>query len=123
LNEEPEVGNVGVFTGSWGERSSIGADIKQARRDAHDRQIMKCPGQVMVLCEATAAVESLLQRPAVAGDEGGVGLAGRNTFEWLVHRGSEKSSILIAARKDTSSAVTVEDWFLNDDHVYREKKK
>ena len=124
-NEEPEVGNFGLFSGNWGIRGTLADEKqKQLRRDTHDRQILKSPAQVIVLCEATAAVEALLQKPAVAGTPGAKGLEGRNTFEHWVVRGAEpESAVLIAARKDNTTFLELLDYDVNDDHRYREQRK
>ena len=93
-NEEPEVGDFGLFVGNWGLRGTLGDNRqKQLRRDTHDRQILKSPAQVIVLCEATAAVGDLLQKSAVAGTPGAKGLEGRNTFEHWVVRGEEPQAV------------------------------
>jgi hypothetical protein len=124
-NEEPEVGNFGLFVGNWGLRGTLADNRqKQLRRDTHDRQILKSPAQVIVLCEATAAVEDLLKRPAVPGAIGAKGLEGRNTFEHWVVRGQEpQAAVLIAARKDNTSFLQLLDYDVNEDHAYREQKK
>ena len=123
-NKDVEVGNMGLFVGNWGMRGTL-ADKKQKRlrQETHDRQILKCPGQVIVLCEATAVVEELLQQPAVAGTPGAKGLEGRNTFEhWVVRGAEEQAAVLIAARKDNTTFLDLLDYDVNDDHSYREKK-
>jgi hypothetical protein len=124
-NEEPEVGNFGLFVGNWGLRGTLGDNRqKQLRRDTHDRQILKSPAQVIVLCEATAAVGDLLQKSAVAGTPGVKGLEGRNTFEHWVVRGEEpQAAVLIAARKDNTTFLELLDYDVNEDHAYREKQK
>ena len=123
FNEEPEVGNFGIFCGNWGERASLGDDVRKKRREAHDRQITRCPGQVLVLLEATQAVSDLLDQPAVAGIDHGVGLEKRGTHEWWVQRSLEEKGVLIASRKDNTTSVTVLDFFLHDDHKYVERKR
>ena len=60
-----EVGNCGLFLGNWGERATLqDSEAKKKRREAHDRQIMKGPAQMIVLLEANAAVADLLRRDA-----------------------------------------------------------
>ena len=63
-----EVGNCGLFLGNWGERGTVqNSEYKIKRRQAHDRQIMKGPAQIIVLLEANTAVADLLRRPPVQG--------------------------------------------------------
>ena len=105
-NAEPEVGNFGLFFGNWGTRATTASKaISKRRRDVADRQILKCPGQVGIVAEATQQLEDLLQRPAVPGITGKPGVEGRNTFEYYVVRGSEEKAILVAARKDNTSGL------------------
>ena len=122
FNDEPEVGNLGIFFGNWGERASLTDNVRMRRREAHDRQIMKCPGQVLVLCEATDSVARLLQEPAVAGNSDGVGLDKRSTFEWWVQRSQEDKGVLIAGRKDNTTSVELLDFLLHDDHQYKQRR-
>ena len=123
FNEEPEVGNFGIYCGNWGERASLGDTVRKKRREAHDRQLTKCPGQVLVLLEANEAVSDILNQPAVAGNDDGVGLEKRSTHEWWVQRSQEQKGVLIASRKDNTTSVTVLDWLLHDDHPYTQKGK
>ena len=122
-NQDPEVGNVGIFYGNWGVRGSFNNDeAKKRKRDQHDKQIMRCPAQVIVLCEASAGVETLLQQAAVAGTAGASGLDGRNTSEHWVVRGNEPdAAVLIAARKDVSTGVQLLDYEVYDDHQYMQR--
>jgi len=125
-NSEPEVGNCGFYFGNWGLRGSVGSSADQKlRTETHDRQIMKNPAQVVILCETTEAVADLLRNPAVAAEKPGVkGLEGRSTYEHYVVRGNEeKSAVLIAARKDNCSYLQLLDYDVNPDHPYRTKGK
>ena len=125
LNKEPEVGNFGFYLGNWGCRGTV-ADTteKVLRRDTQDRQVLKCPAQVIVLCEATVVVEEMLQKAAVAGNPDRNDLEGRSTCEHFVVRGSEKDqAVLIAARTDTTKFLQHLDYEVFHDHPYREKGK
>jgi len=95
------------------------------RRQAHDRQIMKGPAQIIVLLEANTAVADLLRRPPVQGSlQAPPGLERRQTFQCFVERGPEDGkSILIAARKDTCSRLEVLKYDCHDDHRYRFQRR
>ena len=86
---------------------------------------MRCPAQVIVLCEATKNVEEMLTSPAVAADwSGATGLDGRPTFEHFVVRGNESAAaILIAARKDNCSYLNCIEYVVDFDHPYRSNRK
>ena len=76
-NNEPEVGSFGLFFGNWGQRATLGGDArKKARRITQDRQILKSPAQVIVLCEASAGVEEMLRQPPEDGNPEQEGLDG-----------------------------------------------
>ena len=125
-NAEPEVGNVGFFCGNWGQRGSIAGDLfKKKRREAHDRQIMRCPAQVVILCEASAKVEEVLKSSAVAAeDPDAEGLAGRGSFEHYVVRGNEPdAAILVAARCDNCTDLKLLDYDVHLDHTYTQQRK
>ena len=67
-NDDWEVGDFGLFFGNWGTRGSVAnTHAKRVRQETHDRQIMRCPGQGIVLCEATPFVEELLRQPPQEG--------------------------------------------------------
>ena len=122
-NSDPEVGNFALFFGNWGMRGTLGGTAKQkAQTAASDLQILKSPGQVIVLVEALQGIEKLLQEPPQEGDPDGQGLAGRKTYEHWVIRGKEQSSVLIAARKDTCWSLNLLSWDIHNDHKYKEKK-
>ena len=53
-----EVGDVGLFLGSWGLRAN-----KSANTVVSDRQIMGNPCQIIVMCEATPTVKALPEEP------------------------------------------------------------
>ena len=125
-NEEPEVGNIGFFFGNWGTRATLESSrIKRKRSETSDRQIMRCPAQIIILAEATEHVEEVLKSPPLeAEDPGAKGLSGRRSFEHFVVRGNEEdAAVLIAARKDNCTYVECLDYDLNFDHWYKEKKK
>ena len=126
LNSEFEVGNCGFYFGHWGRRAIIGSgEEKKLTTETQYRQIMKNPGQVLILCETTEAVAALLSNPAVAAEKPGVkGLEGRSTFEhWVVRGNEEDSAVLIAARKDNCSYLQLLDYDVNPDHGYRAQGK
>ena len=62
-NIKPEVRNVGLMMGNWGERSENNQGPSAAKREAHDCQVMGCPAMIIVLFEATTAVAAMLARP------------------------------------------------------------
>ena len=63
-NEEPEVGNFGLFCGNWGKRGSAANELCEKS----DQQIRKCPVQVLVLAETTESMKEMLQLPPVTGE-------------------------------------------------------
>ena len=74
-NSEPEVGNFGLFFGNWGMRGTVGGTgAQRLRREIQDRQILKSPGQVVIVAEATGQLEESLRQPLVEGspDQGGL---------------------------------------------------
>ena len=77
FNKEPEVSNIGIFSGNWGSRASLdcGDNVRVRCSVRSDRQIMRCPAQVLILQAATEEVEEVLKNPAVAAE---------------VHRGRQK---------------------------------
>ena len=123
-NAEPEVGNFGLFLGNWGNRGSVSKNAGRSKRERHDKQILRNLAQVTVLCEASPAVETLLQGTAVAGSSGEPGLEGRQTFEhWVIRGNEEENALLIAARTDTSDMLELLEYEVHRDHRYREKGK
>jgi len=121
FNEELEVGNFGLFLGNWGTQASAGnAAETNRRRMNHDRQILRCPGQVIVLLEASPFVEELMKRPPVAGhpDAQTHRLSNRSTYEHYVVRGDEEEgAVLIAARMDNTTRMEM----LGDYEIYNDK--
>ena len=101
-NEEPEVGNCGLYFGNWGTTSEKGTRKNKKRRETQLKQITKNPGNVMVVLESTKGMELALKQPAVAGQPSATGVAARPTFQYFVQRGKEaEAGVLIAARTDT----------------------
>jgi hypothetical protein len=99
-NQEPEVGNFGLYFGNWGTTSEKGKEKK--RREQQVKQITKNPGNVLVVLESTAGMEAALRLPAVAGQPSAKGVAARPTSQYFVQRGKEaEAAVLIAARTDT----------------------
>ena len=62
-NDEWEVGNFGIFFGKWGCRTNALTAKAEAqdRTRVQDKQILKCPAHMMVLCEATEEIEDMLK--------------------------------------------------------------
>ena len=52
------------MVGSWGERSEskTKSEHSVANREAHYRQVMVSPAQIIALCEATPAVQDMLEQ-------------------------------------------------------------
>ena len=113
----------GLYCGNWGQRGTTAKTAeKVSRRDTQDRQVLKCPAQVIVLCETTEAVEDMLKKAAVAGNPDRKDLERRSICEHFVVRGSEKEqAVLIAAGTDTTKFVEFLDYEVFHDHPYREK--
>jgi hypothetical protein len=122
-NSEPEVGNFGLFFGSWGQRAVIATGRRREVQLVHDRQIEKCPAQVVCLAEASREVEQILTDDQAPGDAEATGLDTRTKFKHFCIRGNETSSLLIAARTDVTTGLELLEFDLNDDHRYREKGK
>ena len=124
-NNEPEVGNFGLFFGNWGQRATLGGDArKKARRITQDRQILKSLAQVIVLCEASAGVEEMLRQPPEDGNPEQEGLEGRSSHEHFVVRGAEsEAAVLIAARKDNTTFLECLEYEVHHDNDYKEKGK
>ncbi len=119
-NAEPEVGNFGLYFGNWGNRATLAEKQHQRRRrDAQDRQVLKSPAQVVILCEANEVVEESLKQPSVSApaetavaetsDDGThpqSRLERRATHEHWVVRGNEKGSAVLVA----SGLTTAVSW-------------
>ena len=118
------MGNIGIFFGNWGQRATLKAEpTKRRRSETSDRQIMRCPAQIIILAEANESVEDVLMSPPrVAEKPGACGLSGRPSFEhWVVRGNEEEAAVLIAARKDNCTHVHLLDYDLNHDCDYPEK--
>lgn len=126
-NDQPEVGNFGLFLGNWGMRGTLqGDDAKRLRRSIADCQIVKNPGQIVVLAEATPEVAALLEHPPeeTTQDRSHGKLGERVACQHFVHRGNEeKSALLIAVRKDVATGLDCLEYESFNDHNYTEKKK
>ena len=63
-NSKAAVGNFGLLCGNWGKRSEDNArdKVSRANREAHDRQVLGGPAQIVVILEATPAVAALLEQ-------------------------------------------------------------
>ena len=129
FNDVNEVGNFGLFFGNWGMRGTVASSNDQKRQRAiHDRQILKCPGQVIILCEASDEVAKMLAKaPDEASEEpqsrtddwqASEQLDKRVTHQHFVLRGSEESAVLIAARTDVCLGMQLLDWEVHEDHDY-----
>ena len=79
-NSEPEVGNMGIFFGNWGQRGTVVQGRKKRTTDTSDRQILKAPTQIVCLAEATREVEDALKSAAVAGNDNATGLEASPMF-------------------------------------------
>ena len=129
FNDEPEVGNIGIFCGNWGSRASLSSsdDSKVRRTERSDRQIKKCPAQLLILQEASPEVEEVLSAPAAeAEDPGSSGLAGRCGYEYFVVRGDEpKTAVLMAARMDNCTYLELLEYdpFIDNPYPGKSKKK
>jgi hypothetical protein len=123
-NEEPEVGNFGIFFGNWGTRATLGGrQAQQRRREIQDRQVVKSPAQVIVLAEASSETEEVLRTGRNLGDPTTKGLQSRDDHDHYVIRGNEESAILIAARTDNTTGIELLEYFVSNDHDYTEKGK
>ena len=126
-NREHWVGNMGIFYGNWGERGTLAGDAKKrAQKMTSQKQVMKSPAQIIILCEATQEVEDDLRLPnGGASSNPQSRLDQRHTFEHWVVRGNEpKNAILIAARKDTCAGMQMlGNYEVFKDHEYQEKGK
>jgi hypothetical protein len=120
-NSEPEVGNFGLFFGNWGQRAVIATGRRREVQLVQDRQIERCPAQVVCLAEASREVEQILTDDQAPGDAEATGLDTRTKFKHFCIRGNEVSSLLIAARTDVTTGLELLEFDLNDDHRYREK--
>ena len=123
-NKEKEVGNFGLFFGNWGLRGTLGGPAAQTKRIlAQDRQILKSPAQVVILAEASEELGNLLKMPEVVGSPEQIGVQSRSTKEHFVVRGAEQAALLVAARKDNTTALALLKYEAHSDHDYTEKGK
>jgi hypothetical protein len=123
-NDDYPVGNASVYLGNWGTRGTVAnTDEKKERRDIQDRQVLKNPCTILVLCEASKEMEDLLNAEARTPVPGAVGLAARPTAQYFVSRGNEESAVLIAARTDVASSLKCLLSEVHNDHAYKEKGK
>jgi hypothetical protein len=123
-NKEKEVGNFGLFFGNWGLRGTLGGPAAQTKRIlAQDRQILKSPAQVVILAEASEELGNLLKMPEVVGSPEQIGVQSRSTKEHFVVRGAETAALLVAARKDNTTALALLKYEAHSDHDYTEKGK
>ena len=103
------------------------ANEQGRRRDAQDRQILKSPAQVVILCEANETVEEMLKQPPVSGDDDQhpqSRLERRATHgHWVVRGNEQGSAVLVAARTDTCDYLHVLEHEVHEDHPYRENGK
>ena len=123
LNKEPEVGNIGIYGGNWGLRLLKLKDKNQrARCYAMDEQTLKNQANVLMLAEAREEVETLLKSGPIAGASSGTKLEQRSTHQYFVVRGEEQSSVLCAARTDTTTKLELKDFRVSKDFTDTEKK-
>ena len=127
-NNDLEVGNTGVFFGNWGARGSTGQKIE--RRLLHDRQVTKCPAQLVILAEATPECQTLLETPyAVAEPDHEHNpqsrVQQRPMREHHVVRGQEAAacSLLMAVRTDVAHGIECVYYDVHDDFTYKQKQK
>ena len=124
-NSMPEVGNIAMMVGNWGQRSADGGGDTALNREAHDRQVMGSPAQIMILLEASDAVVAMLEHePEFVFDRpqsrppGRAAYGNVKTRDWYEHYvviGKEQDKpILMAARKNNCTGIechTYEPWF------------
>ena len=87
-----------------------------------DEQTLKNPANVLMLAEAREEVETLLKSGPIAGASSGTKLEQRSTHQYFVVRGEEQSSVLCAARTDTTNKLELKDFRVSKDFTYTEKK-
>ena len=124
-NSMPEVGNIAMMVGNWGQRSADGGGYTRLNREAHDRQVMGSPAQIMILLEASDAVKAMLEHePEFVFDRpqsrppGRAAYGNVKTRDWYEHYvviGKEQDKqILMAGRKNNCTGIechTYEPWF------------
>ena len=104
------VGNIGCMFGNWGSLPENSSECERVLM-----QLNKQPAHILCLAEAEEIVEAALRSApredasedndtsSAVADE----LATRNSFEYLVIRGNERSSILMAVRANVASSLRV----------------
>ena len=128
-NKEWEVGNTGVFFGNWGTRATVSnGHVKKLRQQIHDKQILKAPGNVVGLCEATESVKLMMEEPPNEDEipthrSGGTSLDKRPNKAYWVVRGDEEKALLIASRKDSTTGVECLYHEKHEDHRYRDNRQ
>ena len=116
-NDNPEVGNFGIFCGNWGEYP------RNPRQGLiRDRQIRRNPGNVLVLTEATDEDEKGLRKDPLEGEhvtaklqQGHIRTRGSHKY-FTIKTDEEKGAVLIACRQDTCSSLDQLHARINHDH-------
>ena len=58
------MGNFGLYFGNWGTRATLAQkELQRRRREAHAKQVLCSPAQIVILCEATEGIEERLKEP------------------------------------------------------------
>jgi len=120
-NSQPEVGNFGLFFCNWGLRSRAPAARRRSR--VMDQQLLSNPCSVLVVLEANAGLATMLESSGSVEGTGSPGMAGRPQFEYIVLRGLEESSILIAARADNCNSLECLHFESYEDRRYKHQGK
>ena len=87
-----------------------------------DEQTLKNQANVLMPAEAREEVETLLKSGPIAGASSGTKLEQRSTHQYFVVRGEEQSSVLCAARTDTTERLELKDFNISKDFPYTDKK-
>jgi hypothetical protein len=114
-------GNIGFMFGNWG---TLPAKPNERKRVL--MQVKRIPAQIVCLAEAQELVEQTLRSPpsstgAQAADADA--LEGRAEFEYLVIRGREDSSLLMAVRANVARDLECLYWERRFEGVYKEKRR
>ena len=88
-----------------------------------DQQLLSNPCSVLVVLEANAGLATMLESSGSVEGTGSPGLAGRPRFEYIVLRGLEESSILIAARADNCNSLECLHFESYEDRRYKHQGK
>lgn len=150
-NDEFERGNINLFFGNWGNRGTVQKKCSQTvqeRRRRHDRQILKAPCMIIMLCEANQAVVEMLKDPskhaqatrgaqcsgqssAVAADplphnQPMKDLDARPAYDHFVchgkDHGDQQSSLLVAVRKNNAEFIQNLEFLVIEDHAAQKAK-